>query len=320
VGPGRISVVEAIRGIAAISVALFHFSVQLDERVRDIFAYGWIGVDVFFVISGFVIPLSLFGRGYSIGHFPKFLLRRLVRLEPPYLVSIVLVLGMWHLSAMAPGSQDGDPNYTWPQIAFHLLYAIPLTHFDWISTVYWSLAYEFVFYIVTGLTFASLIGRPVEWTLLLAAVITALLYLIEAEFDFRVVEFLVGIIIMRIVTGSGRQTRLWLWLLACLAVLFYAAGPWVGAAVALAAAAILWLRAHSFGRWSLFLGSISYSLYLTHTSIGMRIVNLGKDFAAGLPYDIALLLAALAISVGFAFIFARLVEGPSMGASRRIAV
>ncbi len=70
-GQGRIAVIEAIRGLAAISVALFHFSVQLEGPVRAIFGYGWLGVDVFFVISGFVIPFSLFGRGYSVRQFPQ---------------------------------------------------------------------------------------------------------------------------------------------------------------------------------------------------------------------------------------------------------
>ena len=82
-GHQRISIIEAMRGLAAASVALFHFSVQLDLAARDAFFYGWVGVDVFFVISGFVIPLSLYGRGYTIQQFPQFMMRRLVRLEPP---------------------------------------------------------------------------------------------------------------------------------------------------------------------------------------------------------------------------------------------
>src|SRR6266568_3937548 len=180
---GRISIIEAMRGIAAISVALFHFSVQLEGTARELFAYGWVGVDVFFVISGFVIPLSLSGRGYSVRQFPQFMLRRMVRLEPPYLASVVLVLGVWYLAALTPGLGGPRPDYSWPQIASHVLYAIPLTQYTWLSQAYWSLAYEFVFYIVAGLTFASLIEWPVEWTVLLAALIAAALYPVEGAFD-----------------------------------------------------------------------------------------------------------------------------------------
>jgi peptidoglycan/LPS O-acetylase OafA/YrhL len=200
-----------------------------------------------------------------------------------------------------------------------VLYAIPLTPYSWISTVYWSLAYEFVFYIVTGLTFAWLIARPVELTVLLAAVITAALPSSEFVFDFHIAEFLAGIIVMRIVTANGEPIRLWFWLAVCLAALVYAAGPWVGAAVALAAAAILLLRDLQLGRWAFFIGSISYSLYLTHTSIGIRIVMFGRNMGSGFLYEFALLAMALIVSVAFAWVFSRLVERPAMLASRRIA-
>jgi peptidoglycan/LPS O-acetylase OafA/YrhL len=303
-----------------VSVALFHFSVQLDVAARDAFFYGWIGVDVFFVISGFVIPLSLYGRGYTIQQFPQFMMRRLVRLEPPYLASIILVLAAWHLSAATAGSAASAPDYSWPQVASHLLYAIPLTPFSWISPVYWSLAYEFVFYIVTGLTFASLIRRPIEWTVLVAAAISALLYRAESGFDVCIVEFLIGIIVMRIVTGEGNLTRLLFWLCASIGVAFSAAGPWVGVAVGLAAVAILLLRGVQFGRWAIVAGSLSYSLYLTHTSIGVPIVNFAKSYTNGLPSEIALMIVALVTSIGFAYLFSRLIERPSMRAARHIAM
>jgi peptidoglycan/LPS O-acetylase OafA/YrhL len=319
-GHQRISIIEAMRGLAAASVALFHFSVQLDLAARDAFFYGWVGVDVFFVISGFVIPLSLYGRGYTIQQFPQFMMRRLVRLEPPYLVSIILVLAVWHLSAAAAGPTANAPDYSWTQVASHLLYAVPLTPFSWVSPVYWSLAYEFVFYIVTGLTFAMLIRRPIEWTVLLAAAIATLLYQVEGGLDVCIVEFLIGIIVMRIVTGEGSLARLLFWLCVSIGVSFYAAGPWVGTAVGLAAAAILLLRDIQLGRWAIVVGSLSYSLYLTHTSTGMPLVDLAKKYAIGLPSEVALMIAALIASIGVAYLFSRLVERPSIRASRHIAM
>jgi peptidoglycan/LPS O-acetylase OafA/YrhL len=230
------------------------------------------------------------------------------------------VLAVWHLSAAAAGPAGSAPDYSWTQVASHLLYAIPLTPFSWVSPVYWSLAYEFVFYIVTGLTFAMLIRRPVEWTVLLAAAIAALLYRVEGALDVCIVEFLIGIIVMRIVTGEGSLARLLFWLCASIGVAFYAAGPWVGAAVGLAAAAILLLRGVQLGRWAIVAGSLSYSLYLTHTSIGMPLVDLAKKYAIGLTSEVALMIAALIVSVGFAYLFSRLVERPSIRASRHIAM
>jgi peptidoglycan/LPS O-acetylase OafA/YrhL len=318
-GQGRIAVIEAMRGFAAISVALFHFSVQLEGPVRAMFGYGWLGVDVFFVISGFVIPFSLFGRGYSLRQFPQFLLRRMVRLEPPYLASIALVLAVWSLAAVAVGLGDDRPEYSWAQVASHLLYAIPLTHYTWISEAYWSLAYEFVFYIVAGLTFASLIEWSIEWTVLLAVAIMGALYPVEHAFDVCIVEFLVGVIVMRLVTGTGDPRRLWFWLAASIAASLAIAGAWVAAAITVAAMAILLLRQQEFGSWSLAIGSMSYSLYLTHTSFGILVMQAGKDFDIGLPYQILLMMVALAVTVAFAFVFAQIIERPSMRVSRQIA-
>ena len=77
--------IDGLRAIAVMLVLGFH---AFPEAVPG----GFIGVDVFFVISGFVIPLSLQGRDYRIADFPRFMIRRLVRLEPPYLVSIALTI------------------------------------------------------------------------------------------------------------------------------------------------------------------------------------------------------------------------------------
>jgi peptidoglycan/LPS O-acetylase OafA/YrhL len=319
-GHGRIPIIEAMRGLAAVSVALFHFSVQLNQSARDAFAYGWLGVDVFFVISGFVIPLSLHGRGYTVAQFPEFMARRLVRLEPPYLASIVLVLLVWYVSAAIGSADASDPAYSWPQVASHLLYAIPLTSYSWISPVYWSLAYEFAFYIVTGLTFVALIKRSVEWTVLLAALVTGLLYLRESAFDVCVAEFLAGIIVMRLVTGEGSRARLWFWLAATVAISAYGAGLWVAAAIAGAAAAILFLRHVRLGRWAFVAGSLSYSLYLTHASVGVPAVLAGRSFGSGLAFEAALMVAGLAVSIVFAWLFSRAVEGPSIRASRQIVL
>ena len=74
--------------------------------------YGWLGVEVSFVISGLVIPLAIhrsFDR-FSLQDFPAFMVRRLVRLEPPYLVSVVMVILLWELSVRAPGFAGGSPD------------------------------------------------------------------------------------------------------------------------------------------------------------------------------------------------------------------
>ena len=93
----RIYLVEYLRGLAALSVAWFHLTNQYAAGIspaRISGSYGWLGVEVFFVISGFVIPLSLakLQTRYTLRQFPQFMVRRVLRLEPPYLLSVVLVI------------------------------------------------------------------------------------------------------------------------------------------------------------------------------------------------------------------------------------
>ena len=81
---------DALRGIAALSVAGFHFASEMPGTwFTALFSKGWLGVEVFFVISGFILPCALQARGsYSFPrHYPHFLWKRILRLHPPYLVT-----------------------------------------------------------------------------------------------------------------------------------------------------------------------------------------------------------------------------------------
>ncbi len=177
---GRIEIVELLRGLAALAVTVFHLSnTAPDGLVRWGGAYGWLGVDIFFVISGFVVPYSIAHgfAGYTLRDFPRFIARRLLRLEPPYLASIALGLVLWHLSTLAPGFYGEQPHYEWAQVASHVLYLVPLTTYGWLQPVYWSLAYEFAFYLAIGALFPWIgrAGGRWRWALVASALAAGVL-------------------------------------------------------------------------------------------------------------------------------------------------
>jgi peptidoglycan/LPS O-acetylase OafA/YrhL len=311
----RNEAIEALRAFAAIGVALFHFSERMHSTVATaLHGYGWLGVDVFFVVSGFVIPMSLASRAYTPRDFPVFMCRRLVRLEPPYLASIVLIVIAGYLSALAPGFHRAAPDYSLPQLASHLFYAIPLTSYQWISPVYWSLAYEFVFYIVVGLSFPLLLDRgPV------IAVVTVTTLIISAcvlrqTCDARLIEFVVGIFAARCLhRPSGSDAFL---LAVAIGLSGAAGGLATGIAVGATVLLIIAARHTAIPRFVTFLGGISYSLYLTHVVVGGPLVNLGLRYEGGALYETGIILAALAGSVLFAAAFSRAIERPAMAASK----
>src|SRR3990170_483158 len=92
-GP-RLEVLDGLRFLAAMAVLAYHFTTMdriwqrpaVDVFPQQTFAYGWLGVYLFFLISGFVICMSSWGRGAG-----AFLVSRAVRLYPAYWLSVVVI-------------------------------------------------------------------------------------------------------------------------------------------------------------------------------------------------------------------------------------
>ena len=309
-----------MRGLAALSVTWFHLTnTYALDWVRYSGFYGGLGLEVFFVISGFIIPYSLHQSQYKTANFPRFLLRRLVRLEPPYLVSIVVVLILWELGSRAPGFAGAPPSYSFGQILAHFLYLIPLTDYPWLNVVYWTLGYEFLFYISVGLLWPVLSRR----SLLFTAALVAVLQVIDSALHDKPMGipllFFVGICCAR---KALRLDPRWLSFCAisiAIVALYWIAQPVVAFVAFLAAFFIAFVdipRMRVLG----FLGAISYSLYLLHVPIGGRVVNIGRRFIDGPFQELCLSIVALAVSLLVATIFWKYLEEPAKRASKRVAL
>src|SRR5580698_8237216 len=105
----RLQAVEYTRGVAAFMVMWFHFTYLLPDGVlRASGLYGYLGVEAFFVISGFVIPYAMDQRDFRLGRDAwPFIMRRIVRLEPPYLASVLLILAGSYLAGLTPWFDGG---------------------------------------------------------------------------------------------------------------------------------------------------------------------------------------------------------------------
>jgi len=317
----RIEIIELVRGLAALAVALFHFANQLTSGVSVFLtSWGWLGVDAFFIISGVVIPYSLYGMNYRFGMFPRFMAKRIVRLEPPYVISILLTIVLWHVSTMMPGFQGSDPDYTLGQILSHLFYLTPLLGYEWLGPVYWTLAYEFVFYITMGLTFSWLIGRSVLYTMAAGGLALLAVFLIWGNVDYRLFEFLVGFLIMRWYVLERERTLTAVLILATLFAIYWFGGQKTIIVAVLTVATIWLLRSVRVDRRLLWLGTVSYSLYLTHVLTGGRVVNLMKRFVQDPALDLVIIGAATAVALAFSWLFWRLIEVPALRQSRRIRI
>lgn len=91
--PGRLTTLDALRGLAAVLVVLFHakfpghselFQASLPSVLRWPFVHGALRVPIFFAISGFVIPLSVDKYRIDGRFIRRFAVKRSLRLDPVY--------------------------------------------------------------------------------------------------------------------------------------------------------------------------------------------------------------------------------------------
>ncbi|HXA78371.1 MAG TPA: acyltransferase [Candidatus Acidoferrales bacterium] len=158
----RIPQLDGIRGTAILLVVVWHFIVVPIARAPQpgVFArliahaglLMWSGVDLFFVLSGFLIGGILFDAKDSSNYFSTFYLRRVFRILPIYLVVVVAYLLLWSLAA---GRQTtlretlGSPM-PW-YVYFTFTQNFWLAHHAWDAvylTLSWSLAVEEQFYLL----------------------------------------------------------------------------------------------------------------------------------------------------------------------------
>jgi peptidoglycan/LPS O-acetylase OafA/YrhL len=317
-GGGRLQAVEYTRGVAAFMVMWFHFTFRLpDGALRVSGLYGYLGVEVFFVISGFIIPYSMDLRHYRIGRDSwMFMGRRIIRLEPPYLISVLLLLCVPYLAGLTPWF-DGDISaHDIYRAALHLFYLVPWVGEEWMSAVYWSLAIEFQYYFLILAAAPVLLYRKNLWPqrafFLIIMLVgyrsgdSRLVFMYLPVFGFGFIQFLF----------TRRGMGLWEclgWASAFAAATFAQDGTWVvGAVVALAALNAPW-PARSAALW--FLGTISYSLYLLHGPIGFCVDGLLDripDFPPALE-----LVVQIAAALALATLFWWLIERPSTLLSKR---
>jgi peptidoglycan/LPS O-acetylase OafA/YrhL len=315
-GP-RIEIVQSLRGIAAFGVAWFHFTNGNGNFLpagilKSSGSYGWLGVDIFFVISGFVLPYSLFRAGYrpSAVNYGRFLWKRVSRLDPPYLSSIVLVVALGYLSAILPGYRGVPPMFSWKPILLHLGYLNAFFRAPWLNIVYWSLAIEFQYYLLIGLLFPLIRSESRAVRLIFLGALGLSAVIIP---DGALVFHYFFLFIMGFAAFLSRAGLVQRWeTLVVLGFALLGAAATLGAASALAgfAASAVILTVEGTNRVLALLGELSYSLYLVHVPIGGRVINLGERLGGGWFLKVAWLAAATGLSLLTAYALFRFVERP----------
>lgn len=313
----RITELDSLRGLAALIVMLFHYGWRFGEMFPGAthltlpVQWGAYGVHLFFAISGFVIFMTL-DRTKTVADF---VVSRFSRLYPVYWACIAITMAVL---AMLPVTELNQPLWV---AMIDLSMVQSLFKVASVDGVYWSLFVELCFYAcMTGLWRIGLLRRP-EWVLIgwiglkiLWAAVPALPYTIGALLIVKYIPFFaIGMTAYRVWIGQRRISEQGLVLLAGLAATWWVDGSEF-AVVYIAVAAITCLLAIGKLRWAshpilLWLGAISYPLYLLHQNIGYAVMIHIAPF--GVPPLAAVVLAIL-LSFALAYVVHRFVERPSL--------
>ena len=190
---------DGIRGIAILGVLATHAAVGhpsfalrgYSKLVRYIFTPGWAGVDLFFVLSGFLITGILLSTKASSNYFRSFYARRCLRIWPIYYVTL-LGLAMIAIAFPSLAAIASSPGRF---LASYFLYLQNVPAFLWHGQVgmlmgpFWSLAVEEQFYLVWPILVLLLNERALGWLCAAAFVlaIASRVYMVHIHgIDFRV--------------------------------------------------------------------------------------------------------------------------------------
>ncbi|PZQ98230.1 MAG: hypothetical protein DI539_29595, partial [Flavobacterium psychrophilum] len=271
--------------------------------------HGWAGVEIFFVISGFVIPYAMYVKGYQMRSFWIFLKKRIIRIEPPYLVSIILVLILGYVSTLSPYYKGQLFNIDWLNLIGHIGYLNTFTNEPWLNPVYWSLAIEFQYYILIALAYRLIVSplllHRASFFLLFAG-LSFLPGLSNGVIFFYAPYFIGGILLFQRFCNIT-DAREFLVLSAINSILLWYQQGWgLMLLVALALLTIAYVKKVP----AIFkgLGLISYSLYLIHVPIGGRIINISATLISSPIVRECIVIIAFAICIFSSWLFYKFIE------------
>lgn len=309
ISKGNLPQLNIIRAIASLAVAVFH----LGGKAVPILNYGWLGVQMFFVLTGFVICWSL-PENYKIIQFPNFFLRRLVRIEPPYIFSILLIIIVSYFFL------QNSTNINGTNILFHLAYINNFFNNDYISPVYWTLGIEFQFYILIGVLFPILIfSKYTAIASLLFLNILAYYWLVEQAFVLNFINyFSLGILVYMFKTF--KLTKIEFYSLIFLLVLFMYFHIGIPETIVSLVTCMIILYVNSSNYVINFFSKISFSLYLTHDIIGTQLViYIGNLFATKNLFSMAISFTiGMFAAIIFAYIFYIFIEKTAIKYSKKL--
>jgi peptidoglycan/LPS O-acetylase OafA/YrhL len=330
----RIPELDGIRGIAVLAVVVLHFNAPFAAGrplgpLSTVLMGGWVGVDIFFVLSGYLITSILIATRSAENYFRAFYARRALRILPLYCVALAayfwVVLPLAHRHGLVTGFREQEQVWYW---TFLGNWRQGLGYNDGAGVAhFWSLAIEEQFYVLFSVLVMYVAGRRlvkmgvgmVATSMLLRAVLAGMGLLTAMSLRLTVLH-LDPIAMGALLASSSRArafaSRWWLAMIAigCVAIFLplpaglsiTAAGLGAAGAVGRACSQPVPLLRMGVLRS---LGKYSYAMYVIHDFLAGAVANLAKRHQ-GFGFMLACLIGGPLVSYGLAWLSWQVLEGP----------
>ncbi len=328
---GRLGALDSLRGLAALYVVVYHDTLRYPRFMQGLpmdggallpgltqEEAGVIPVLWFFLISGFVITWTIDRCRTPL----DFVVGRFSRLYPAYWTALAIAVGL-QLAWPLPW-----PGPTMAQVAAHVTMLHEYAGFANVDGVYWSLTIELLFYAYALVLLATGVWRHVHAVALLWAasgLAWAALTAVGIEVPWRARQLLLlewapffcaGLALYRMWRGWHPRWS-WATLALCAAATLVAYRPVSAATCFIVAGMIVWATRGGL-RWLvtpplLWLGSISYALYLSHQTTSFMVIRALDE--AGAPHWMGIV-AGVLVALALATAITLLVEQPALRAIR----
>ena len=276
----RLNQLDIFRGIACLMVLLFHytsryateFNNEITTQLLD-FKYGGLGVDLFFIISGFVIFMSINKNKSPI----QFLIKRFTRLYPTFWICVIITFCIIYISDL------DQYKRTLTDFILNLTMMPDVFGAPRVDGVYWSLLPELLFYFMCFLLLSFNKLKKIN----IICSIWLFLIVVNHFFDFMPVRvllnlrfghlFVIGIYFYKIMFDQNKWTSHLFIFLSIICSLLININPvknifligFITSFYLLVYGKLNWLKSKALSK----LGEISYALYLVHQFIGFVIIN-----------------------------------------------
>ncbi len=206
VKPNKLVSIQALRGLAALVVVFYHVAgYELSAGFTNpkafleiITQFGFAGVDLFFVISGFIITFVHWNEFGNIKYLPGFLWKRFTRIYPLYWICFIAALVLTFAFKYFKG-KDVCPEYNGP-LSILISFFLIKEKYNCFLPVSWTLTYELQFYLFLAVFY--LVPIKMHWLTIpiLVVVFSPTLFSLGIT-DFYISEFAIGCLIASLAKG-----------------------------------------------------------------------------------------------------------------------